>query len=131
MEFSSLTAISAVDGRYAGQTESLREFFSEYGLIRHRVIVELGWFQALAGQPQMPEFPALSNSAKLYLEDLVEQFSIADARRIKEIEGVTRHDVKAVEYYLVEQFEGSEGSTPCWPPTPDWPRPRRTCNKPS
>ncbi len=80
MEFSALTAISAVDGRYAGRTESLREFLSEYGLIRYRLIVELRWFQALAGQPQMPEFPALSGSAQHYLQDLVKQFSTDDAQ---------------------------------------------------
>ena len=107
MEFSPLTAISAVDGRYAGRTEALREFLSEYGLIRYRVMLELRWFQALAGQPQMPEFPALSDSAQLYLQDLLEQFDTADARRIKEFEAVTNHDVKAVEYYLVEQFSES------------------------
>ncbi len=112
MEFSTLTAISAVDGRYAGRTESLREFLSEYGLIRYRLIVELRWFQALAGQPQMPEFPALSGSAQHYLQDLVMQFSTDDAQRIKEIEAVTNHDVKAVEYYLVEQFEDSSELAP-------------------
>ena len=108
MEFSPLTAISAVDGRYAAHTESLRAFFSEYGLIRYRVTVELRWFQALAGQPEMPEFPALSQQANQYIENLLEQFSTEDASRIKEIEAVTNHDVKAVEYYLNEQFEESE-----------------------
>ncbi len=108
MEFSPLTAISAVDGRYAARTESLREFFSEYGLIRYRVMVELRWFQALAGQAQMPEFPALSRQADAFIEGLLNQFGTADARRVKEIEAVTKHDVKAVEYYLKEQFEELE-----------------------
>ena len=110
MEFSPLTAISAVDGRYAGRTESLREFFSEYGLIRYRVIVELRWFQALAGQPKMPEFPALNRASIDFIEDLIREFDVGDARRVKEIESITNHDVKAVEYYLKEQFEdaGSE-----------------------
>ena len=108
MEFSSLTAISAVDGRYAGRTEPLREFFSEYGLIRYRVIVELRWFQALSGQAEMPEFPALSPQADAFIEDLLTQFDTAQAQRVKEIEAVTNHDVKAVEYFLKEQFESSD-----------------------
>ncbi len=111
MEFSPLTAISAVDGRYAGRSESLREFLSEYALIRYRVVVELRWFQTLAGQAQMPEFPALSDAASLFLEDLVKHFDTGDARRIKEIEAETNHDVKAVEYYLLEQFAGSDELT--------------------
>jgi len=108
MEFSSLTAISAVDGRYAARTEPLREFFSEYGLIRYRVIVELRWFQALSGQAEMPEFPALSPQADAFIEDLLTQFDTAQAQRVKEIEAVTNHDVKAVEYFLKEQFESSD-----------------------
>jgi adenylosuccinate lyase len=108
MEFSSLTAISAVDGRYAARTESLRAFFSEYGLIRYRVTVELHWFQALSGQTEMPEFPALSVEANSFIEDLLKGFGIADAKRVKEIEAVTNHDVKAVEYFLKEQFENNK-----------------------
>jgi adenylosuccinate lyase len=105
MEFSPLTAISAVDGRYAARTESLRAFFSEYGLIKYRVIVELRWFQALAGQAEMPEFPAISAGANQFIEDLISNFDTSDANRVKEIESITNHDVKAVEYFLVEQFE--------------------------
>jgi len=105
MEFSPLTAISAVDGRYATRTETLREFFSEYALIRSRVLVEIRWFQALSGQEQMPEFPALSDAADLLLETLIRDFDPSEALRVKEIEAITNHDVKAVEYYLREQFE--------------------------
>jgi adenylosuccinate lyase len=105
MEFSPLTAISAVDGRYAARTESLREFFSEYGLIRYRVIVELRWFQALAGQAKMPEFPALSDTASAFIDKFINEFGPADAKRVKAIETVTNHDVKAVEYYLRDRFE--------------------------
>ena len=105
MNLSPLTAVSAVDGRYAARTEALREFFSEFGLIRYRVIVELRWFQALAGQPQMPEFPALSKESDAFIEQLIKDFSYGDAVRVKDIEEITNHDVKAVEYFLKEQFE--------------------------
>ncbi|MFT5769684.1 MAG: adenylosuccinate lyase, partial [Lysobacterales bacterium] len=105
MEFSSLTAISAVDGRYAARTEPLKAFFSEFGLIRYRVTVELRWFQALSGQTEMSEFPALSAAANTFIEDLLKGFSLANAQRVKDIEAVTNHDVKAVEYFLKEQFE--------------------------
>jgi adenylosuccinate lyase len=104
MESSPLTAISPVDGRYAGKTAALRDFFSEYGLIRYRVKVEVRWFQALAGRPEMPEFPALGEPAAAALERIVGEFAPADARRVKEIEATTNHDVKAVEYYLGERF---------------------------
>ena len=107
MEFSPLTAVSSVDGRYAARTKPLREFFSEYGLIRYRVIVELRWFQALAGQAEMPEFPALSQQANEFIEALLANFDSNDASRVKEIESTTNHDVKAVEYFLVEQFAES------------------------
>jgi len=107
MELSPLTAVSAVDGRYAGRTEALRPYFSEYGLIRYRVFVELRWFQALSGQPEMPEFPALSDQANAFIDELVEGFGVADAERVKAIEAVTNHDVKAIEYFLKERFEGA------------------------
>ncbi|HSM69721.1 MAG TPA: lyase family protein, partial [Xanthomonadales bacterium] len=105
MEYAPLTAISSVDGRYARHTEALRDFFSEYGLIRYRVQVELAWFQALAGQPEMPEFPALSTDANTLIEALLADFDIGDAQRVKEIERQTNHDVKAVELLLKERFD--------------------------
>ena len=104
MNLSELTALSSVDGRYAGRTASLRPFCSEFGLIHRRVIVEVRWFEALAAHPGIPELPPLSETATAFLESLLTIFDEAGAGRIKEIESVTNHDVKAVEYYLKEQF---------------------------
>jgi len=104
MQLSSLTAVSSVDGRYAGRTADLREIFSEYGLIRYRVIVEIRWFQALAGSPDFPQVAQLSESAQTFLENLIDEFGLEAAQRVKNIEATTNHDVKAVEYYLKECF---------------------------
>jgi len=104
MKLTSLTALSSVDGRYAGRTESLRSYCSEYGLIHRRVIVEIRWFEALTAHPGIPELPALSDQASIFLESLISDFDSAAAERVKEIESVTNHDVKAIEYYLKEQF---------------------------
>jgi len=104
MQLSSLTAVSSVDGRYAGRTAGLRRIFSEYGLIRYRVIVEIRWFQALAASPDIPQISTLSKSASIYLDSLVANFDLQAAERIKTIEATTNHDVKAVEYYLKECF---------------------------
>ena len=104
MKLSSLTALSSVDGRYAGKTAALRPICSEFGLIHRRLIVEIRWFQALAAQAGIPELPALSEQAVAYLDRLIVDFNEAGARRVKEIESVTNHDVKAIEYYLKEQF---------------------------
>ena len=104
MQLSSLTAVSSVDGRYAGRTASLREIFSEYGLIRYRVIVEIRWFQALAASADIPQVTSLSETANAYLDSLVEGFGLAAAERVKAIEATTNQDVKAVEYYLKECF---------------------------
>jgi len=106
MELTALTAISPIDGRYADKTAELRPIFSEYGLIRHRVQVEARWLQALAAHPGIPEVPPLSEPARRVLGGLVEQFALADAQRIKNIERVTNHDVKAVEYWLKERIAG-------------------------
>jgi len=104
MQLSSLTAVSSVDGRYAGRTAGLREFFSEYGLIRYRVIVEIRWFQALADSADIPQVPDLSEQANMYLDQLIDDFGLEAAERVKTIEATTNHDVKAVEYYLKECF---------------------------
>jgi len=104
MQLSSLTAVSSVDGRYAGRTAGLREFFSEYGLIRYRVIVEIRWFQALANCADIPQVPDLSEEANTYLDKLIDDFDLMAAQRVKAIEATTNHDVKAVEYYLKECF---------------------------
>ncbi|MFO1372556.1 MAG: adenylosuccinate lyase [Candidatus Competibacteraceae bacterium] len=107
MELSALTAISPIDGRYADKTVELRPIFSEYGLIRHRVLVEVHWLQALARHPGIPEVPPLGEHATHILADLVENFSPADAQRVKNIERTTNHDVKAVEYLLKEKIAGN------------------------
>jgi adenylosuccinate lyase len=104
MDLTPLTALSPVDGRYAGKTLDLRPICSEYGLIRRRMIVEVRWFQALAAHPDIPELAALGDEATNFLEALVDGFDAAAAERVKEIEAVTNHDVKAVEYYLKERF---------------------------
>ena len=104
MQLSSLTAVSSVDGRYAGRTAGLREIFSEYGLIRYRVIVEIRWFQALAASPDIPQVANLSEAANSYLNSLISGFDVEAAERVKAIEATTNHDVKAVEYYLKECF---------------------------
>jgi len=108
MELTQLTALSPVDGRYGSKTESLRPIFSEYGLIRHRVQVEIRWLQALAGQEDIREVPALSGHADHVLNDIIEKFSESDAQRIKNIERTTNHDVKAVEYFLKEKIAGNQ-----------------------
>jgi adenylosuccinate lyase len=107
MDLSQLTAISPVDGRYGSKTETLRPIFSEYGLIRHRVIVEVRWLQALARQPDIREVPPLSLHAERVLNEIIERFSEQDAQRVKNIERTTNHDVKAVEYFLKEKIAGN------------------------
>ena len=107
MELTALTAISPIDGRYADKTADLRLIFSEYGLIRHRLLVEVRWLQALARHPGIPEVPPLSESASRILDELAENFTPADAQRIKDIERITNHDVKAVEYRLKEKIAGN------------------------
>ena len=104
MESSTLTALSPLDGRYAGKTESLRPVFSEYGLMQQRVTVELGWFAILAEADGIPEVPPLSDEDTGFLVDLSRRFDLKAAERIKEIEATTNHDMKAVEYYLKEQL---------------------------
>jgi adenylosuccinate lyase len=106
MELNSLTALSPLDGRYASKTASLRDYFSEYALIKFRVIVEVEWLKALANAPAIAEIPAFTNTATSLLDSIVEGFSLADAERIKAIEATTNHDVKAVEYFLLECTQG-------------------------
>ncbi|MBL1263144.1 adenylosuccinate lyase [Candidatus Methylomicrobium oryzae] len=104
---SALTAISPIDGRYARQVEKLRPIFSEYGLIRFRVLVEVRWLQALAREAKIAEVPIFSEAALLALNTIADEFSEADAARVKEIERTTNHDVKAVEYFLKEKIAGN------------------------
>ena len=108
MDLSSLTAVSPIDGRYGAKTAALREVFSEFGLIKRRVLVEVRWLQCLASHPGIAEVPPLSPSANQALEGILENFAEVDGRRIKDIESTTNHDVKAVEYFLKERFAGNE-----------------------
>lgn len=103
MQLSSLTAVSPVDGRYAGKTSALRPIFSEFGLIRCRVQVEVRWLQRLAAHPGVPEVAPFSSEANAVLNQLAESFQLEHAERVKEFERTTNHDVKAVEYLLKEQ----------------------------
>ena len=103
MSLTSLNAISPIDGRYGSKTAPLREIFSEYGLIRFRVVVEIRWLQKLAAHPQISEVKPFSMDANHFLEQIITEFSEKDAGRIKEIESRTNHDVKAVEYFLKER----------------------------
>jgi adenylosuccinate lyase len=104
MELTALTAISPVDGRYGSKVSVFRNIFSEYGLIRNRVTVEIRWLQKLAAHPQVQEVPVFSTEADAALNTLVSEFSVADAQRIKDIERTTNHDVKAVEYFIKEKI---------------------------
>ena len=103
MELSSLTAISPIDGRYGNKTRELRHLFSEYGLIRFRLVVEVKWLLMLSGNPDIKEVPNFSAKAREALLGMLDNFCEEDARRIKEIERFTNHDVKAVEYFLKEK----------------------------
>lgn len=104
MELNALTAISPVDGRYGSKVSVFRDIFSEYGLIRNRVTVELRWLQKLAAHPDITEVPAFSADANQFLDRMISEFSLADAERIKGIERTTNHDVKAVEYFIKEKI---------------------------
>jgi len=99
-----LTAISPLDGRYCYKTAILRPIFSEYALIRYRVMIEIRWLQTLAAHPQISEIPPFSASALQFLEEILTNFAHGDAERIKRIESTTNHDVKAVEYFLKERM---------------------------
>jgi adenylosuccinate lyase len=104
MPLSPLTAVSPIDGRYGSKTTDLQPIFSEFGLIRHRVIVEVRWLQALAAHPGIAEVPAFSPAAEQALETLIDAFDEDDALRVKAIERTTNHDVKAVEYLIKERL---------------------------
>lgn len=106
LELSELTAISPIDGRYAGATQPLRRIFSEYGLIRKRVLVEIRWLIMLADNEGIPELAPFDAETKATLESIYTNFCLEDAQRVKEIEQTTRHDVKAVEYFLKEKAAG-------------------------
>ena len=104
MKVSPLKALSPTDGRYADKVDGLRDIFSEYGLIRFRVLVEVRWLQFLADDDAIPELGPLSPVMKDVLNHIVDDFSLDDAERVKAIEATTNHDVKAVEYFIRERL---------------------------
>lgn len=100
MNFSAITALSPLDGRYHSKVESLRPYFSEFALIRYRVQVEIAWLKALSAEPAITEVPPFSTETNARLDELLTNFSVADGEAVKAIEAITNHDVKAVEYWL-------------------------------
>lgn len=112
MQLSSLTAVSPIDGRYGSKVIELRDIFSEFGLIKYRVEVEIRWLQQLAGHPEITELSPFSAEANAFLDAIVAEFSLADAERVKEIERTTNHDVKAVEYLIKEKFASAKDRFP-------------------
>ncbi len=110
VEPTTLTAISPLDGRYATKTEPLREYLSEYALIRYRTLVEIRWLQHLANDPDLPEIGTLDGPLNELLDQLVNGFTMDDARRVKVLEEETNHDVKAVEYFLREKLDGTSNA---------------------
>ena len=107
MTLSPLMAVTPIDGRYADKTLELGTIFSEFGLIHHRVIVEVRWYQFLADSDEISELPSLSKAALTYLDALIENFSLDDAELVKHFERTTNHDVKAVEYFIKQRFRES------------------------
>lgn len=112
MQLNALTAVSPIDGRYGSKTADFRDVFSEFGLIKFRVEVEIRWLQALASHAEIPELPTFSDKANSFLDAIVAEFSLTDAERVKEIERTTNHDVKAVEYLIKEKFAAVKDELP-------------------
>ncbi len=107
MTFDNLTSISPIDGRYSDKTIALKPIFSEFGLMKYRLLVEVRWLEALSKNSNIPEVPSFSSEANKQLLAIANNFSIEDAKAIKEIEKTTNHDVKAVEYFLKEQISST------------------------
>lgn len=105
MIFNHLFAISPLDGRYSEKLENLRPLFSEYGLMRYRLLVEIRWLEWLAANPEIKEVPAFSSHTQSRLNEIITQFDANEAQRIKTIEAQTKHDVKAIEYYMKEKTQ--------------------------
>jgi len=104
MTFDNLTSISPIDGRYSDKTSPLKAIFSEFGLIKYRLLVEVRWLEAMSNNPHIPEVPTFSSQSNAALLAIAENFSLDDAKAIKKIERTTNHDVKAVEYFLKEKI---------------------------
>jgi adenylosuccinate lyase len=107
MTFDNLTSISPIDGRYSDKTSALKPIFSEFGLMKYRLLVEVRWLEALSKNSNISEVPSFSSEANNKLLDIANNFSIEDAKAIKKIEKTTNHDVKAVEYFLKEQISST------------------------
>jgi len=107
MKFNTLTAISPIDGRYGDKTSALKTIFSEFGLIKYRVLVEVRWLQAMSKNPQISEVGKFDEATNKFLKVIVDDFSLEDAQAVKNIERTTNHDVKAVEYFLKEKIIGN------------------------
>ena len=103
-----LTAVTPIDGRYSRKTDDLRPYFSEFGLIYHRVVIEVRWFEFLSTVDGIPQLPPLSKRATDFLNSIVDSFSLEDAEAVKAFERTTNHDVKAVEYFVKQKFQQSE-----------------------
>ena len=103
MTFDNLTSISPIDGRYSDKTTPLKAIFSEFGLIKYRLLVEVRWLEAMSNNPNISEVPTFSSKSNAALLAIADNFSLDDAKSIKEIERTTNHDVKAVEYFLKEK----------------------------
>jgi len=106
-----LTALSPLDGRYARKAAPLRPYLSEFALIRYRVLIEVRWLQHLADEPSLTDLQALDSPVKDVLNQIVDDFSLDDAKQVKAFESETNHDVKAVEYYLRQKLDGVSGAT--------------------
>lgn len=106
--FSDLTAISPLDGRYHSKLDALRPFMSEYALIRHRLFIEIEWFKKLSQVSEIKEVPAFSEAENAFLDQMYQNFNLADAEAIKKIEATTNHDVKALEYFIKEKLKNND-----------------------
>ena len=104
MNLQPITALSPLDGRYESKVSALREHFSEFGLIRNRVKVEIEWLKALAAAPELAEIAPFSAATVAELDAVIANFSVADGEAVKAIEATTNHDVKAMEYWLKERL---------------------------
>lgn len=112
MPYSNLKSISPLDGRYSEKVSELRDIFSEYGLIKYRVFIEIKWLQHLSSINDLKELPKFNSDLDKKLNSILNSFSIDQANEIKKIENVTNHDVKAIEYYLrdsLKDYDGIEG----------------------
>jgi adenylosuccinate lyase len=111
VDSATLTALSPLDGRYARKAAPLRQYLSEYALIRYRTLIEVRWLQHLADEPSIADLPPLDSPLKDVLNDIVDKFSVDDAQHVKAFEAVTNHDVKAVEYFLRDKLDGTQGAS--------------------